>query len=511
MNAAYTVPLFVRGDVITDDLVSFGTRDSGVQFQAPDMSRHVHRLPLANPIEMTNLHELPFDGILDVLEALGDALTFETNPHLQEAYAAALLANPLPSDMLANSYRILQPLFARSHVLELAESQVGLDYLNGWVAQTRGDGRQLRVRAFGSRVLHIPAGNGGLVSAVTILRSVITRCDTIIKAPSNDPLTAVAIARTLADVAPDHPITKHLSVAYWKGGDTAVEEQLYRPEHIEKIVAWGGFASVKHVTRYVQPGLEMIALDPKRSATIIGPEAFSDDETMREVARCTAVDIGVANQEGCANARVIYVMSGTDADGIAHANRLGEMIYDEMMDLPAFISTPPLYPSRDLYDHVEASRMVDDWFRVIGGDHREGAVIVSQFDSAVDYAAMLSGRVANIVPVDGIDKVTEAVTAYAQTIGIYPESLKRQLRDTLPLFGAQRLTTLGYACSVPIAAPQDGIEPMRRMCKWIVEEACDPDVVTPLWRLGQAEAHSLRKNPRRWRSPTASTSPVRPV
>jgi len=27
-------------------------------------------------------------------------------------------------------------------------------------------------------------------------------------------------------------------VAYWKGGDEVVEEALYRPEHIEKIVAW---------------------------------------------------------------------------------------------------------------------------------------------------------------------------------------------------------------------------------------------------------------------------------
>jgi hypothetical protein len=400
------------------------------------------------------------------------------------------LANPLPPEMLKNSYQILRPLFSRANVLEIADSQVGLDYLNGWVTQRLGDGRALRVRAFGSRVLHIPAGNGGLVSAVTILRSVITRCDTIIKAPSNDPLTAVAIARTLADVAPGHPITKHLAVAYWKGGDVSVEEPLYRPEYIEKIVAWGGFASVKHVTRYIQPGLEMIALDPKRSATIIGHQAFSDDETLREVARCAAVDIGVANQEGCANARVVYVMSGTDAAGIANANRLGEMIYEELTRLPAFISTPPRYPSRELYDYVEASRMIDDWYRVIGGDQREGAIIVSQFDSPVDYSAMLSGRVANIVPVDSIDKVTEAVTAYTQTIGIYPESLKRELRDKLPLFGAQRLTTLGYACSVPIAAPQDAIEPMRRMCKWIVEEACDPDAVTLLWRLGEVGAQA---------------------
>ena len=141
-------------------------------------------------------------------------------------------------------------------------------------------------------------------------------------------------------------------------------------------------------------------------------------------------------------------MSGIDAAGIAKANRLGELVYEELTGLPAFISTPPLFPSRELYEHVEASRMTDDWYRVIGGERLEGAIIVSQFDSAVDYSAMLCGRVANIVPVDSIDKVTRAVTAYTQTIGIYPESLKRELRETLPLFGAQRLTSLGYACSV---------------------------------------------------------------
>ena len=405
-----------------------------------------------------------------------------------EAFQASLIANVLPAQMLKNSYQVLRPLFTRENILEIADSQVGLNYLNGWVPHRLHDGRELRVRAFGSRVLHIPAGNGGLVSAVTILRSVITRSDVIIKAPSNDPLTAIAIARTLADVAPGHPITKHLVVGYWKGGDAAVEETLYQPQHIEKIVAWGGLASVKHVTRYIQPGLELIALDPKRSATIIGPEAFVDETTMREVARRAAVDIGVANQEGCANARIIYVLSGTDEAGMADANLLGEMIYEELTALPSFVSTPPLFPNRDLFEHLESSRMAEDFYRVFGGEQKEGAIVVSQFDQPVDYSTLLSGRVANIVPVDSIEKVTAAVTAYTQTVGIYPESLKRELRDILPLFGAQRLTSLGYACSVAIAMPQDAIEPIRRMCKWIVDEECDPNVVVPLWRLGQESA-----------------------
>jgi hypothetical protein len=295
-------------------------------------------------------------------------------------------------------------------------------------------------------------------------------------------MTAIALARTLADIAPNHPLTKHLCVAYWKGGDQAFEQQLYKPEHIEKIIAWGGFASVKHITQFIQPGLEMIALDPKRSATIIGPEAFVDQSTMEEVAKRAACDIAMANQEACASARVIYVLCGTDADAIEQLNRFGEMIYAAMIAMPKELTSKPRSFDRELRDQMEATRLDDTFYRIVGGEDDEGAVIVSQFDEPVDYSPMLSGRVANLVPVDAISKVTDAVTSYTQTVGIYPESLKKQLRDQLPIYGAQRLTSLGYACNVTSASPQDAIEPVRRMCKWIFEEECDPEQVFPLWR-----------------------------
>jgi len=177
------------------------------------------------------------------------------------------------------------------------------------------------------------------------------------------------------------------------------------------------------------------------------------------------------------------VLSGTDEAGLHNANRLGQLVYESMIGLPEFISTAPKVVDRTLLENVEGSRLTDDWYRVFGGEQAEGAIIVSQLDEPVHYSTLLSGRVANIVPVDSIDKVTDAVNAYTQTIRIYPESLKTQLRETLPLFGAQRLTSLGYAASVNFAIPRDAMEPMRRMCKWIVEEQCLPDRVLPLWEV----------------------------
>jgi hypothetical protein len=126
--------------------------------------------------------------------------------------------------------------------------------------------------------------------------------------------------------------------------------------------------------------------------------------------------------------------------------------------------------------------MDDTFFRIYGGEDNEGAVIVSQISDEVHYSAQLSGKTANFVPVDSLDQVTDAVNAYTQTVGIYPDSLKETVRDNLPLYGAQRLVSLGYACSVTATGPQDAIEPMRRMCKWIVDETCDPQTVYPLWQ-----------------------------
>jgi hypothetical protein len=89
---------------------------------------------------------------------------------------------------------------------------------------------------------------------------------------------------------------------------------------------------------------------------------------------------------------------------------------------------------------------------------------------------MLACRVANVVPVDDLETAVLSVNAYTQTVGIYPESLKEQLRDRLSWQGAQRLVPLGGAGTMMHSLDrQDAIEPVRRMCKWIVEESCPDD------------------------------------
>lgn len=474
-------PLVIRGEVITDHLIEVGGRGGDLTFLTPDAHRYIDRLPLGNPAKLADLYSLSFEDILDYCVALGERLDFASNRYLQEACELSYLTAPTTPSIVRGSYMGLRNLLTRESIREMAEATVGVNYLEGWVKQRLLDGTELEVRCFGARTLHIVAGNAVALSLWTIIRNMVLRSDAIIKAPSNDPFTALAIARTMIDMAPDHPLTRHLTVAYWKGGDEAFEQRLYQPQNLEKIVAWGGFASMKHVTRYIQPGLELISLDPKRSASIIGQDTFASEASMREAAVRLASDIGAINQKGCVCARTVYVQSGTDEAGLERLNTFGSYVYDAMLKLPNTLSTHPKRYDQGLKAHVDALRLDDEWYRVIGGKDGEGAIICSQIPEPVSFSTLLDDRTANLVPVDELDEVMGAVDAYTQTVGIYPESIKDQLKDLLPLYGAQRIVSLGYAAAMKFAAPQDSIEPMRRMGKWISNQIAAPKTTPAPW------------------------------
>ena len=471
MNApiAYAV---IRGEVIDSDLIEYPGRGGIMTFLAPDPTKIVDRLPLASPGDMADLHDLRFEDILDYLEELGERLDINTNEHMQQARELTYDATPLSRALVDMGYEGFGGFLQRDKIRQIAENTVGLAYLEGWVEHPMADGVVIKYRAFGSRGLHIVAGNGPGLGVVTLARSAITRSDCIIKAPSNDPFTSAALGMTMCDMAPDHPITKHFAVAYWRGGDAAVEDRLYQPHNIEKITAWGGLAGIKHVTKYLQPGLELIALDPKTSISIVGPEVLDGESQMKEAAGRLAIDIGGANQMGCASSRVVYVHMGSHPDGVERVIELGRLVYQAIMDLPPTFSTVAKSYDKELKAHVDALRLDDEWYEVIGGSYDEGAIIVSKLPRKVDFAAYLTDRTANFVAVDSIDDILLGIDAYTQTIGVWPETLKTELENVVPFYGAQRLVTLGNALynGPLIGLAHDAIEPVRRMCKWIANE-----------------------------------------
>src|SRR5262245_33568169 len=272
MTNVLDIPIIARGRIIMpgDDAVEFKGR-GGAAFRQADPHKHIHDLVLGDTSRMRELHDTPMAQIIEVLAELGKRLVLDDNPLLQESFELALRAGGLAEPILRGVYDALPHMFTPEGMTQLVDKTIGLAYIDGWVP-SGGDYDCVSIRAVGTRQLHITAGHVPVVAAMTLARAGLTKSDILIKSPSNDPLTANAIARTLIGIAPDHPVTKHIAVAYWKGGDEFMDSQIVRTSRIDKITAWGGMSSVRHIQKFLTPGIDLTALNPKFSMSMVGRE-----------------------------------------------------------------------------------------------------------------------------------------------------------------------------------------------------------------------------------------------
>jgi hypothetical protein len=213
----------------------------------------------------------------------------------------------------------------------------------------------------------------------------------------------------MADLDASHPITRSFSSVYWRGGDKGLETLLFRPQYFDKLVAWGGESAIRGVLQYVGPGLELVSFDPKVSISLIGREAFRSDEVLDEVAERAACDVANFNQEGCVSSRYQFVEGTTE-----QVDRFCERLVGRLgVDRELGSARGPKVP-REIRDEVEILRMLEPIVRVWGS-------------------------------YDGDDPLASR--------------------------GVQRVVALGEAHEAGMGMPHDGMYPLHRFVRWIVDNS----------------------------------------
>ena len=113
----------------------------------------------------------------------------------------------------------------------------------------------------------------------------------------------------------------------------------------------------------------------------------------------------------------------------------------------------------------------------VKGDTVKGGVVLSRFSDSVEFHEKLNNRIVNLVPMPNLKQVVRWCDDTTQAVGVYPERLHGELRDALGRAGVQWITPLqaknpktpsdeGFP-----GMPHDGIEPLRRMVRWVIDEA----------------------------------------
>jgi len=475
----------------------------------------------------SELYRLSVEDILDYLENLLTTL-LANNRLAVRVRELCRLTSEYPDAFLDGWFASFHSAFNQEAARQMIDSELsfhgkpGGDFLNGWEeVPTRissgwlhlhaynlfgkdmtaaGETAKTYVRAVPTRQLHITAGNAPEVPLISALRAVLTKSAAVIKLPYGATLTGALFALAAAATAPDHPITKNLSMVYWPGGDESIENVIFMPNAFDRIVVWGNPETVASVqsralfTKVISlnprygaslignEAFSGISLNPRYGASLIGNEAFSGN--LEKTAAKASMDVMLYNQKACSSSLVHYI-EGTEDQANEYAEALCNMLGRWDKEMPNFVSPAaiaealcnmlgrwdkemPNFVSPAAIGHLKRlkrGRYADaNWYvNKQGNDFSSGVVVIPGEFDILDHPMC---RLVVVRPVERLKDALKYISQYVSTIGVYPEARRLELRDRILAKGVSSVFPLGQCERVYAGMTHDGMRVLSELVDW---------------------------------------------
>lgn len=341
-------------------------------------------------------------------------------------------------------------LLHRENHYDILRSELGTDHaFDEWQRVA-----SVRQRAVGrGLVFHGLVGNIPMAGLFSVVRGLITRNRNLVKLPARDPLSVHLFARCAIDVAPDHPLTRGLSVLYWPRGD-AIGRDLVRLA--DAACLWGSAAGIEQLRAWLRPTVPCVALGPRRSGAVIDlthPQADVDDAAVR-----LAADVCFYDQEACLSPQRAHVLG--DVDQLR--GPLGAALERISRSLPRL--------ARSLDDEAHI-RLVHEEARVRGWsiDHGEDWLVVAGDDRQFDLAHPLR-RTIFLHRCADLAAATSWFDDDTQTIAVHPYALVEEVGRRACTAGGSRIVELGLTRHPRRGFVHDGQRVLPQLVRWVAIE-----------------------------------------
>ncbi|HEY7820639.1 MAG TPA: acyl-CoA reductase, partial [Vicinamibacteria bacterium] len=294
------------------------------------------------------LFALPVSEVLEYVGELRRILT-EGREALRAAATRSSASMPLDGRLLKLAFDQLPTLLDPDALGEAIDRELGgpgfpgRRYLDGWVevgaevhrganarmadrifglAPGGSNHHRPRVKAIPTRQLHVTAGNSPLLPLVSFLRGLATKGALVVKSPAEATAVSAILAQAIQALDPDHPISRHTSLVYWKGGDASFENLLFGPGAFDRVVVWGSPETVRSVRSRVEHA-KTVLLNPRYGMSLIGAQAFPD--RVSEAASLAGADSLIANQQAC-TASLVHYVEASEEQALGYCRRLQEAL-----------------------------------------------------------------------------------------------------------------------------------------------------------------------------------------
>jgi hypothetical protein len=434
--------------------------------------------------QIRSLHPLDFEAVAAYVDALGLAMA-PSGALISRALPLAIACSDQPEYFVRLGFADVHAAFDGTTLGRAVDRELeyggrpGRAYLNGWVdipdysaagamaiARARMGGsaasaaHRRRLRAVPTTQLHITAGNSPVVPAISALRAFATKGAVTVKLPSGALVAGAAFALAMHVTAPDHPLTRHASIAYWPGGDDAVESVLLRHGAFERIVVWGSRASVDAVAVRAA-GTKTLVFNPRYGISLIGRAALAP-EMVDEAARRAAQDTFVWNQQACIASLVHYAEgSGAEIDRYCAALTRELALWDVAHDHQ---------PDRTMVGRIRTARrgeLSDGKWTVNGAPVAPTSAVV-RMDRGFDLSAHPQARVVVVRAVNDLAETLNLMHSGVSSVGIFPMERLDGLRDEICGRGVTSVLPLGEADALFAGSPHDGMRALSELVSWSV-------------------------------------------
>jgi hypothetical protein len=429
------------------------------------------------------LFSLPVDEVLRYVGELRDVLRGGRDA-LRSAARRAGASMPLDERLLTLAFDLVPSLLdpeALGEAIdrELGGAQVpGRRYLDGWVEvgakPHRGANARLaeriyglsgnhsnphrpRVRAIPTRQLHVTAGNAPLLPLVSFLRGVATKGALVVKSPAEATAVCALLAMAIAALDPDHPVARHTSLVYWKGGDTAFENVLFAPGAFDRVVVWGSPETVESV-RARAAHAKTVFLNPRYGLSLIGAGTFPD--RVSEAASLAASDSTIANQQAC-TASLVHYVEGSEEQALLYCRKLQEALARWGEHVPHALPPSVLGKLRMLR---RGAFLQGTWFTNGTGPDIDSAVIYMRQE--LDLADHPASRCVVVRRVDRIEDAFRFLNGAVSTVGVFPADLIEGVRDEIASRGVSNIFPLGEVELAYAGMPHDGMRILSELVSW---------------------------------------------
>jgi Acyl-CoA reductase (LuxC) len=437
------------------------------------------------------LYNLPFEEVLGFLGKVSSALS--ACPELLKELEGVYRRTAAVADLYIRfSFSSLGYLLNPDSAREMVDSELssfgikGSRFMDTWVQvsdtamgglseelspregkETHGDCKspeKMYLRAMPTRQLHLTAGNAPAIPIISTCRAISLKSPAVIKSPYGATLGGALVSLAACAAAPDHPNARNLSIVYWQGGDESVEDVFFGPEAFDRIVIWGApdaVASVKRRALFTK----LLTLNPRYGMSWIGREAFGNDD-FKEVARRGAVDTMIWNQKACISSSVHYV-EGDENQVTAYAQALQKELAEWDRIAPNFLDPAAQGQIRRLR---RGKLLNAQWLanKQNEGDRKNEGIssVVIVVKGEFDMMDHTLSRMVIVRPVSRLEDALPYLSHSVSTVGVFPESRRKELCDRILARGVSTTCPLGMGDRMSTGLAHDGMKVYSELVDW---------------------------------------------